>query len=141
MVNAECSGRIADVNYFRLVEFNSSLTFFFLLSLVEIENEIFTDSIQNLWFLKQEVLTINFFPITLLVPISWSLTSIECIRLSVWCILVFLFDSYCWHMRTLWRPFKGWCPWVRLRGRWLAMCGNWFIFLLETMEIISTLVL
>ena len=49
MLNAECSGRIADMNYFHLVKFNSS-TFFF--SLVEVENEIFTHSIQNLQFPK-----------------------------------------------------------------------------------------
>lgn len=51
MLNAECSGQIADMNSFHHVEFNSSV-FFFFLSLVEMENEIFTHSIQNLQFSK-----------------------------------------------------------------------------------------
>lgn len=54
MLNTECSGRIADMNYFHLVEFNLSSNFFFP-STVEIENESFTHSIHNLQFLSKGI--------------------------------------------------------------------------------------
>lgn len=125
MLSAKCSGRMADVNCFHLVEFNSSpfflfsFLFFFFLSLVEIENEIFTHSIPNLPYPEAKGGDHKFFP-------HYSFRSnilvtyiCECIMLSVWDILASLFDSNSWQMRTFWRPFKVWCPWVRLRDRWL----------------------
>ena len=50
MFNAECSGRIADMTYFHLVDLILFILFF--LSVVEMDNEIFIHRIQNLQFLK-----------------------------------------------------------------------------------------
>ena len=85
--------------------------------------------------LKQKIFTVIFFPHYIFCSNILVTYIYECIMLLVWCMWVFLFDDYCWQMRAFWRPFKVWCPWVRLRGRWFAVCVNGFIFPLETTEI------
>lgn len=68
MFNAECSGKVADINYFTLQKFDFCT--FLPLSLVRIENKIFIHKLQNIYPPKQKVLSFIFFLIILCVLIS-----------------------------------------------------------------------